>query len=72
MDVKEFFEDFRWWFEEAKTSKRFCEYQYRLGRLRGMSHMALQTKVISINTWITLETLLEKLGEVILSKDLDW
>jgi hypothetical protein len=70
MDTKNFFESLRWWYEDAKKSTKWSEFQYRDGRLHGMIEIAQETKVISINTWKLLTTLLQKLSDVTIEKGL--
>lgn len=70
-NTKDFFKDFRFWYESAKESKKWSSFQYRNGRLRGMIEIANQAKIISINTWTLLETLLEKLEDAAIEKGLN-
>ena len=67
-NTKDFFKDFRLWYESAKESKRWSEYSYREGRLRGMNEMAYYMGLISFNTWEALETLLQKLTNATIEK----
>ena len=70
-NTKDFFKDFRFWYESAKESKKWSSFQYDNGRLRGMIEIANQAKIISINTWTLLETLLEKLEDATIEKGLN-
>lgn len=70
-NTKDFFKDFRFWYENAKVSEKWSSFQYRNGRLRGMIEIANQAKIISINTWTLLETLIEKLEDAAIEKGLN-
>lgn len=70
-NTKEFFNTFRFWYENAKVSEKWSSFQYRNGRLRGMIEIANQAKIISINTWTLLETLIEKLEDATIEKGLN-
>lgn len=67
-NTKDFFKDFRFWYESAKNCKRWAEYSYDEGRLRGMNEMAYHIGLISINTWKALEILLQKLTSATIEK----
>lgn len=71
MNTKEFFVAFRYWYEGAKRSKKWSEYQWYDGRLRGMNEMAYHIGLISFNTWELLETLIQELEEINIDKGLD-
>lgn len=66
--TKDFFKDFRFWYERAKNCKIWAEYSYDEGRLRGMNAIAYHMGLISINTWKALEILLQKLTNATIEK----
>lgn len=67
-NTKDFFKDFRFWYESAKKCERWDEYSYDEGRLRGMNEMAYHMGLISFNTWDAIETLLQKLTSAFIER----